>query len=76
MLTPQIHRRGERRGRHLSQPVPILFIIRIREIVSIGNVLRAYAIRPYKYIEEAFEEARADGHHLHQEAALFCVALP
>ena len=29
----------------MRQPVPILFI-RIREIVSIGNVLRAYAIRP------------------------------
>ena len=27
----------------MRQPVPILFI-RIREIVSIGNVLRAYAI--------------------------------
>ena len=30
----------------MRQPVPILFI-RIREIVSVGNVLRAYAIRPF-----------------------------
>ena len=29
----------------MRQPVPILFI-RIHEIVSIGNVLRAYAVRP------------------------------
>ena len=32
----KIHRRGERRGGHLRQPVPILFI-RIREIVSVGK---------------------------------------
>ncbi len=57
------------------QPVPIPFI-RMHEIVSVGNVLRAYAVRPYKYIEEAFEEEEADGHRLLQEAALFCVALP
>ena len=30
----------------MRQPVPILFI-RIREIVSVGNVLGAYAIRPF-----------------------------
>ena len=30
----------------MSQPVPILFIIRMHEIVSVGNVLRAYAVRP------------------------------
>ena len=59
----------------MSQSVPILFI-RIREIVSIGNVLRAYAVRPYKYIEEAFEDAEADGYCLPRGAALFCVALP
>jgi len=51
-------------------------IIRIREIVSVGNVLRAHAVRSYKYIEEAFEDAEADGHRLPQGAALFCVALP
>ena len=59
----------------MRQPVPILFI-RIREIVSVGNVLRAYAVRPYKYIEEAFEDAKANGRRLPQGAALFCVALP
>ena len=31
----------------MSQPVPILFIIRMHEIVSVGNVLRAYAVRPF-----------------------------
>ena len=31
---------------------------------------------PYKYIEEAFEEAEADVHRLPQEVALFCVTLP
>ena len=59
----------------MSQPVPILFI-RIREIVSVGNVLRAYAVRPYKYIEEDFEKEEADGYRLPRGAALFCVALP
>ena len=48
----------------------------MHEIVSIGNVLRAYAVRSYKYIEEAFEDAEADGHRFPQRAALFCVALP
>ena len=51
-------------------------MIRIREIVSVGNVLRAYAVRSYKYIEEAFEDAEADGYRLPQGAALFCIALP
>ena len=59
----------------MRQPVPIP-IVRIREIVSVRNVLRAYAVRSYKYIEEAFEDAEADGHRLPQGAALFCVALP
>ena len=59
----------------MRQPVPIPFI-RIREIASVRNVLRAYAVRSYKYIEEAFEDAKANGRRLHQEVALFCVALP
>lgn len=59
----------------MRQPVPIPFI-RMHEIVSIGNALRAYAVRSYKYIEEAFEDVEADGYCLPQGAALFCVALP
>ena len=59
----------------MRQPVPIP-IVRIREIASVGNVLGAYAVRSYKYIEEAFEDAEADGHRLPQGAALFHVALP
>ena len=60
----------------MRQPVPILFIKGYAKSFLLENILRAYAVRPYKYIEEAFEEARADGHRLPQGAALFCVALP
>ena len=73
MLTPQIHRRGERRGRHLRQPVPIPFI-RMHEIVSIGNVLRAYArplSRRTKPISETFRRLPAAGRRFSGFSPLF-----